>query len=118
MKGIAFITRQAPHGSATARETQDAVLATSALTEDLSVFFIGDGVFQLMKNQSPKQIGSRNFAATFKLFDLYDIENIYVCEDSLIARGIDASQLLIEVSCLSHGDMNARIRQHAKILNF
>jgi len=117
MHGIAFITRQAPHGSAAARETQDAILATSALTEDLSVFFIGDGVFQLLKNQAPKQIGSRNFAATFKLFDLYDIENIYVCQDSLLERGIDGTQLLIDVTCLSQVEMNAKIRMHAKILN-
>ena len=118
MHGIAFITRQPPHGSAIARETQDAILATSALTEDLSVFFVGDGIYQLLKEQAPQQIGTRNFATTFKLFDLYDIENIYVCQESLAMRGIDASQLLIEVTYLSAEQLNAHIRKHAKILNF
>lgn len=118
MHGIAFITRQPPHGTSIARETQDAILATSALTEDLSVFFIGDGVYQLLKDQVPQQISSRNFAATFKLFDLYDIENIYVCQESLAIRGIDVSQLLIEVTCLSPEQLSTHIRKHAKILNF
>ena len=44
MMKVAFVSRQAPHGTSIAREAQDAILATSALTDDLSVFFIGDGV--------------------------------------------------------------------------
>ena len=92
MSRIAFITRQAPHGNAIAREAQDAILATSALTEALSVFFIGDGVYQLLKNQTTEHILSRNFSSTFKLFDLYDIDNVYVCMDSLIERGIEVQR--------------------------
>ena len=67
---------------------------------------------------TPLVVQESNFAATFKLFDLYDIENIYVCQDSLAARGIAASQLLIEVTCLSQTQINSHIRKHAKILNF
>ncbi len=45
MKRVAFVFSTVPHGSASGREGLDALLATSALTEDLGVFFIGDGVF-------------------------------------------------------------------------
>lgn len=40
MKRIAFVFSTAPHGSASGREGLDALLATSALTEALGVFFI------------------------------------------------------------------------------
>ncbi len=39
MKRIAFVFSTAPHGSASGREGLDALLATSALTEALGVFF-------------------------------------------------------------------------------
>ncbi|KAE9776413.1 sulfurtransferase complex subunit TusC, partial [Escherichia coli] len=49
MKRVAFVFSTVPHGSASGREGLDALLATSALTEDLGVFFIGDGVFQILQ---------------------------------------------------------------------
>jgi len=118
MLRAAFITRQVPHGSSLARETQDAILATSALTEDLSVFFIGDGVYQLVSKQKPQGIACRDFAPTFGLFELYDIENVYVCVDSLIERGMDDIELIIDAERLSQSEINQCIRQHAIILNF
>lgn len=48
MKRIAFVFSTVPHGTAAGREGLDALLATSALTDDLAVFFIADGVFQLL----------------------------------------------------------------------
>ncbi|WP_260326001.1 sulfurtransferase complex subunit TusC, partial [Enterobacter cloacae] len=51
MKRVAFVFTSAPHGSASGREGLDALLATSALTEDIGVFFLGDGVFQLLAGQ-------------------------------------------------------------------
>ncbi len=41
MKRVAFVLSSAPHGSAAGREGLDALLATSALTDDIGVFFCG-----------------------------------------------------------------------------
>jgi sulfur relay (sulfurtransferase) DsrF/TusC family protein len=37
------------------QEGLDALLATSALTEEIGVFFVGDGVFQLLPGQRPQR---------------------------------------------------------------
>ncbi len=39
MNSVAFIFTQAPHGNSAGREGLDALLATSALTENIGVFF-------------------------------------------------------------------------------
>ena len=44
MKRVAFVFSSAPHGSASGREGLDALLATSALSDEIGVFFVGDGV--------------------------------------------------------------------------
>ncbi|WP_265497518.1 sulfurtransferase complex subunit TusC [Providencia rustigianii] len=88
MKKIAFVFTTIPHGSASGREGLDALLATSALSDDISVFFISDGVCQLLGYQQPKEILARDYISTFKILPLYDIENIYICMNSLQERGI------------------------------
>ncbi len=58
---IAFVFSTAPHGTAAGREGLDALLATSALTDDLAVFFIADGVFQLLSGQKPDAVSDDIF---------------------------------------------------------
>ncbi len=67
MKRVAFVFSSAPHGSASGREGLDALLATSALTDEIGVFFVGDGVFQLLPGQQPSAVLARDYIATFKL---------------------------------------------------
>lgn len=59
MKRVAFVFSTVPHGSSSGREGLDALLATSALTEDLGVFFIGDGVFKSSGTTTGCRAGSR-----------------------------------------------------------
>lgn len=86
MKRVAFVFSSAPHGSAAGREGLDALLATSALTDDIGVFFVGDGVFQLLPEQRPGAVLARDYIATFKLLSLYDIDQCWLCADSARAR--------------------------------
>ncbi|MFL6615526.1 MAG: sulfurtransferase complex subunit TusC, partial [Pantoea agglomerans] len=53
MNRVAFVFTRAPHGSSAGREGLDAALATGALSEDIGLFFIGDGVLQLNLHQQP-----------------------------------------------------------------
>ncbi|WP_434664606.1 sulfurtransferase complex subunit TusC [Aeromonas sp. NJAU223] len=101
MSKIAFICRRGPHGTSSGREGLDALLATSALTESLALFLIGDGVLQLLKDQQPQAILQRHYAPTFKMLELYDIEEVYVCTASLAERGLEAADLLIPAAPLS-----------------
>ncbi|PPS59381.1 sulfurtransferase complex subunit TusC [Pantoea sp. BRM17] len=61
MNRVAFLFTRAPHGSSAGREGLDAVLATGALSEDVGLFFIGDGVLQLTEQQQPKTILARDY---------------------------------------------------------
>ncbi|MCG7585637.1 sulfurtransferase complex subunit TusC [Photobacterium sp. OFAV2-7] len=118
MKSLGFVFQSAPHGSSSGREGLDAVLATSAYSEDISLFFIGDGVFQLLANQQPGQILCRDYIATFKMLDLYDVENIYVCRQSLSERCLEDSELVIEVDVVDQTDITTKLHQCQRILSF
>jgi tRNA 2-thiouridine synthesizing protein C len=108
MRKMAFICRRGPHGTAAGREGLDALLAASALTDSVALFLIGDGVLQLVKAQQPQAILQRHYAPTFKLLILYDIDDIYVCADSLAERGLTPTDLLLPVQCLSRLEIRAQ----------
>ena len=94
---LAFLFRTAPHGNAISREGLDALLAATAFCdeEDIGVFFIDDGVLNLLNGQNPELLLQKDFIRTFKLLDLYDIEQRFVCADSLDQYNLQTEQLII-----------------------
>ncbi|WP_422767134.1 sulfurtransferase complex subunit TusC [Photobacterium leiognathi subsp. mandapamensis] len=118
MNSLGFVFRTPPHGSNSGREGLDAVLASSAYTEELELYFIDDGIFQLLKQQQPQAILSRDYIATFKMLELYDIENIYVSAESLEARGLTADDLLIDVIALEKQALVEKMHQCRQLLSF
>ena len=94
---LAFLFRTAPHGNAISREGLDALLAATAFCdeEEIGIFFVDDGVLNLLDGQNPELLLQKDFIRTFKLLDLYDIEQRFVCADSLDQYNLQTEQLII-----------------------
>ncbi|WP_343184000.1 sulfurtransferase complex subunit TusC [Buchnera aphidicola (Ceratovacuna keduensis)] len=88
MKKIAFLFSKSPYGSSKCQDLLDLSLSTSFYFEEIAFFFVGDGIFQILKNQNPKKIFANNFSKSFSIFELCDISNFYLCKNSLKERGI------------------------------
>ena len=112
MKRLAFIFTQPPHTSSAGREGLDALLAASA-------FFVGDGVFQLLPNQKPAEILCRDYVSTFGVMPLYDIEDVYICSESLRERGLhDNEQWIIDVQLRTAAQIRQNLEQRDVVLTF
>jgi len=112
MNRVAFVFQTAPHGQAAGREGLDAVLAASALSEELGVFFLGDGVYQLLQGQQPAAILGRDYAPAFKLLDLYDVADRFVCADSMAERRLTRDRLLVDAQELSASALRERLADY------
>jgi tRNA 2-thiouridine synthesizing protein C len=117
-KKIGIINRCSPHGSAEGRESLDLTLALSAFNESLSLFFIDDGIYQLVGNHDTEQSLQKNYQPLFKMLDLYDVENIYVCEQSLLQRGIKKDALLIETTVINNAQFKKILSLQDQLLSF
>ena len=119
MKRVAFVFSSAPHGSASGREGLDALLATSALSDEIGVFFVGDGVFQLLPGQQPSAVLARDYIATFKVLPLYDIETFWVCQASLRERGLsNATQFVLPAQLLEPDALRDQLDGYDVVMTF
>ena len=117
---LAFLFRTAPHGNAISREGLDALLAATAFCdeEEIGVFFIDDGVLNLLDGQNPELLLQKDFIRTFKLLDLYDIEQRFVCADSLDQYNLQTEQLIISAEKIDRTSLINKLSQAEKCLRF
>ena len=117
---LAFLFRTAPHGNAISREGLDALLAATAFCdeEDIGVFFIDDGVLNLLDGQNPELLLQKDFIRTFKLLDLYDIEQRFVCADSLDQYNLNTEQLIISAEKIDRTSLIYKLSQAEKVFTF
>ena len=83
IKKFMFVNRKAPYGSIYALESLEVVLITATFDQDVSLVFIDDGVYELVKGQQTKGIGIKNFSPSYRALDGYDVEKLYVDQASL-----------------------------------
>lgn len=117
-KKLLFVLRHAPYGNSLAKESLDAVLATSAYDQDLSIIFIDDGVFQLIEAQNTEAIGEKNIIKILSAFPLYDIDALFVCRSSLQKRGLTAQHIPKNITILDDDDVTLLFKQQDHLLSF
>jgi tRNA 2-thiouridine synthesizing protein C len=71
----------------------EVVLIGAAFDQDVSLAFIGDGVFQLVANQDTVNSGFKNFSPTYAALGDYGVTKIYVEKESLEERGLSLDDL-------------------------
>jgi tRNA 2-thiouridine synthesizing protein C len=117
-KKFMFVNRKAPYGTIYALESLEVVLITAAFDQDVSLVFIEDGVWQLKKGQQTKGIESKNFSPTYRALEDYDVEKLYVERDSLEARGLSESDLIVNVTVMGADELGALMAEQDVVLSF
>ncbi len=94
IKKFMYVNRKAPYGTIYAWESLEVVLIGAAFEQDVSVAFVDDGVYQLIKGQDTTELGIKNFSATYKALGDYDVNKLYIEKESLDARGLTLDDLM------------------------
>lgn len=117
-KRLLCLNRHAPHGTIHGQESLDLVLIASAFNQEISLAFMDDGVFQLVKDWQTEIAGLKNYSKTFRALEMHDVEKIYVHQPSLQARGLSCDDLLIEVELLNDDELSQLIEQQDQVFPF
>ncbi|RLJ15736.1 sulfurtransferase complex subunit TusC [bacterium endosymbiont of Escarpia laminata] len=94
IKKFMYLNRRAPYGTIYAWESLEVVLIGAAFDQDVSLAFIGDGVYQLLEGQDTSESDMKNFSTTYKALGDYDVTKLYVEKESLEERGLTLDDLM------------------------
>ena len=117
-KRFLYVNRKAPYGTIYALESLEVVLIGAAFEQDVSLAFLGDGVYQLVKGQNTKGLEVKNFSPTFRALEDYDVTKLYVEEEALQARGLSAADLVVPVEVVNTRRMAEIMAGQDVILSF
>lgn len=117
-KKFLYVNRKAPYGTIYAHESLEVVLIGAAFDQDVSLAFVGDGVYQLTKGQDTKSLEVKNFSPIFRALEDYDVTKLYVDQEALQARGLSKSDLVVPVEVVSAQRMAEIMEDQDVILSF
>jgi tRNA 2-thiouridine synthesizing protein C len=118
MKKFMFVNRKAPYGTVYALESLEVVLIAAAFEQEVSLAFLDDGVYQLVKGMQTKGVEMKNFVPAFRVLPDYDIDKFYVERESLEARGLTEEDLIVDVTLLSAKELGALMDEQDVVLSF
>jgi len=116
-KSLTFVSRHPPYGNDHAFACLDLVLASSVFEQDVNYLFMGDGVFQLLIDQQPDGIGSKNLVASLAALELYGVSNVFVDALSLQKRKLSVSDLAIQIKVLDAVQVETLVNEADLVFN-
>ncbi|MCU7842852.1 MAG: sulfurtransferase complex subunit TusC [Candidatus Thiodiazotropha sp. (ex Monitilora ramsayi)] len=94
IKKFMYVNRRAPYGTIYAWESLEVVLIGAAFDQDVSLAFMDDGIYQLVKGQDTSEVEMKNFSPTYQALGDYDVTKLYVEKESLEERGLTLEDLM------------------------
>ena len=94
VKKFMYLNRRAPYGTIYAWESLEVVLIGAAFDQEVSLMFVDDGVFQLVKGSDTSESDMKNFTPTYRTLGDYGVRHMYVDKASLEARGLTQDDLI------------------------
>jgi tRNA 2-thiouridine synthesizing protein C len=109
MAKIVLILQHSAWSGAAAREAQDLSLALAATEHQVTLLYRDAAVLQLLPLAQALTV--KDFTVAQKLFDLYDLDAVCVCQQSLAYFELTTEQLRIPVELVDRSAQSALLNQ-------
>lgn len=102
-----------------AAEGLDLALVAATFEHRVTLVFMDDGVFQLLKNQAPEHaFGMRDFCRALRALPQYGCEAVLVESESLQARNVVAEDFLTTVTVVGRGELAEILAAQDCVIDF
>lgn len=106
------------HGNIRTQEFIDIALMAAAFEQHVTLVFEGDGVYALLKQQAPELIGLKNASPILKALELYDINDVWVEEESMLTRGVQPEAFEIDVKVMARQNLKQQMLLADQVFSF
>ena len=115
---VAVVMRKAPYGSVYTTEGFRTLMGLAVFEMDISVVFMDDGVYALLKDQDPSKLDMKPIGEGFPMLTEFDVERFYVHDESLAERGLTVDDLLMDVEVIDGAQIANVLETAGKVLPF
>ncbi|MDP2635757.1 MAG: sulfurtransferase complex subunit TusC [Pseudoalteromonas sp.] len=117
MINVLVLSQHSPFDDMHIRDALDMTLIFAAIEQNISWLFTGPAVLALKENQNPESLGLKNYFKSIKTLEIYDVENIYVCEKSLLDYNLSKNDLIINAKPLNFKAQSQLISAQQQVVN-
>ncbi|WP_105168444.1 DsrE family protein [Pseudoalteromonas sp. T1lg23B] len=117
MKNVLIISHKSPFDDLYIRDALDTTLIYAAIDQNVSWLLLDSALLALKSAQSAAHLGLKDFFKTIKTLEIYDVEQVYVCELAMQKYQLDQQQLSIPVTVLSKSQQQALLQQQDMVVN-
>ena len=93
MKSVLIRMSKSPLNGLISGEQLETAMVAATFEQEVSILFIGDGVFNLLPAKKPKEVPGYNIEKMLLALPTFDVSDLFICERSLEQRQIGASNL-------------------------
>lgn len=118
MNTVAVVMRKAPYGSVYTAEGFRTIMGVAVFEMDISVVFMDDGIYTLLKGQNPTKLDMKPLGDGFPMLTEFDVSKFYVHDESLQERGLTPDDLLMDVEVVTGAQIAQVLETAGKVLPF
>lgn len=86
--------------------------------QQVNYVFLNDGVYQLLNKQDGAAIETKTIGKALGTLNLYGIDNVYVCKDSLSLRQLEVADLVLPATLIGAGELHEMLDNTDCVFNF
>jgi tRNA 2-thiouridine synthesizing protein C len=115
---VAVLMRKAPYGSVYTAEGFRSMMGIGVFEMDISVVFVDDGVYALVKGQNPDELDMKSLGDGFPMMPDFGVTKFYVHDQSLKERGLTVDDLVMDVETLDDAGVARTLESCGIVLPF
>lgn len=114
----AIIQRSPPFSGHSAVDAIEMLLALGNFELPAGIFFLDDGVYQLNSAIETGDTGLKSPLKMLGTLKFYDIEDIYVCKESLALRNIPVKSLPSYLKVIENNKIRDHLERYHQVIQF
>ena len=101
MKNILFIMNNTPYSNNHSFELLDSAMVSAIFELKVSLLYKDEGVWNLISKQNGGLTNTKTYSKVVSGLSVYEIDNVYFCQQSVLDRQISATDLAPNANPLS-----------------
>jgi tRNA 2-thiouridine synthesizing protein C len=118
MNSVAVVMRKAPYGSVYTAEGYRTIVGIAVFELDISILFVDDGVYALVRGQDPSKLDMKPLGEGFPALTEFGVTNFFVHDESLTERGLTAKDLVVDAQIVDSARIAQILETAGKVLPF